>query len=348
MSPVLPSPDLGLTWRPISADDIDLWHALVSDIEAHDEPIERHDRDDLVEEQTDSPLKDPIRDSLIGVDGDGVACAFGQVTPLPGATMRRVFLWGGVHPKWRGRGVGRELLRWQTERAHESVAEQDGASTGTPWHILVTQEDKRPELGRFYEAAGYSEIRWFHDMVRPLGGEAPPLPAVAVPEGVELAPWTEDLDDAVRLAHNESFAGHWGSQPRDEQFWKSSITQHRAFRRDWSFVLLDPTQPAPDGRPEVAGYLASHAYPQDWEALGYSQGYVSLVGVRPAWRRRGLAPALLSAAMHAHEMDGIESAGLNVDAGNSSGALGLYARLGFRVQQTSVTWGLESPDVSVL
>ncbi|MEY2401938.1 MAG: hypothetical protein QOJ08_2049, partial [Ilumatobacteraceae bacterium] len=27
--------------------------------------------------------------------------------------------------------------------------------------------------------------------------------------------------------------------------------------------------------------------------------------------------------------------------GNSSGALGLYERLGFRVKQTSVTWGLE-------
>jgi mycothiol synthase len=338
---MLPSPDLGLARRPISIGDIDLWHVLISDIEAHDQPIERHDRDDLVEELTDGPLKDPTRDSLIGVDGDGVARAFGQLTPLPGTTMRRVFLWGGVHPRWRGRGVGRELLRWQTERAQESVTEQGAESNAMPWHILVTHEDKHPELGRLYEAAGYSEIRWFHDMVRPLGGQAPPVPDVAVPSGLELIPWTEDLDEAVRLAHNEAFADHWGSQPRDEQFWKTSLTQHRTFRRDWSFVLLDPTGSSVDDRSEVAGYLASHAYPQDWQALGYSQGYVSLVGVRPAWRRRGLAPAVLAAALRAYEADGIESAGLNVDAGNSSGALGLYERLGFRVKQTSVTWGLE-------
>jgi ribosomal protein S18 acetylase RimI-like enzyme len=221
------------------------------------------------------------------------------------------------------------------------VAELGDAAPQSPWRIAVSHDDRHPELGRLYEAAGYSPIRWFHDMMRPLGADAPPLPDVPLPPGLHLSPWTEDRDEAVRLAHNEAFAGHWGSQPRDEEFWRTSITEHRTFRRGWSFVVLDPTQPSADGHAEVAAYLASHAYPQDWESLGCSQGHVGLVGVRPRWRKRGLAPALLVAALRAYEADGIESAGLNVDAGNSTGALGLYEGLDFGVRYTTVTYGLE-------
>lgn len=123
--PTVPSADLGLTWRPISLDDIDVWHRLIGAIEAHDDPTERLDHGDLVDELTAGSYKDPERDSLIGLDGAGVARAFGHQTPLPGATLRRIFLWGGVHPEWRRRGIGDELLRWQTERARATLDEQE-------------------------------------------------------------------------------------------------------------------------------------------------------------------------------------------------------------------------------
>jgi hypothetical protein len=38
---------------------------------------------------------------------------------------------------------------------------------------------------------------------------------------------------------------------------------------------------------------------------------------------------------------GIESAGLDVDAGNATGALGCMGGLGFRVKKTSVSWTIE-------
>lgn len=336
--PLLPSPDLGLTWRPISVEDIATWHEVVQAIEAADEPSERMDPDDLVEELTDGSYKDPARDSLIGIDGDGVARAFGHVWLLPGATLRRVFLWGGVHPDWRGRGIGRQVLRWQTERAHEALAEQ---ASDVPWRIAVIHQQRLADRSALCAAAGYTAIRWSHDMVRPVGPDAPPIPDIDLPAGLEVAPWTDDLDEAVRLAHNEAFANHWGSQPRDAEAWKTWTIEHRTFRRDWSRVVLDPTQPE-DGRPAVAGYLSSHAYSQDWEAKGYTQGWVALVGVRPTWRGRGLAPALLAAAMRAYAASGIDSAGLDVDTGNATGALNLYTGMGFSVEHTSVAWALES------
>ncbi len=174
-------------------------------------------------------------------------------------------------------------------------------------------------------------------MVRELTTEgAPPVPDLEVAGAAACwRPWTEDLDEAVRLAHNEAFAGHWGSQPRDAEAWQQWGIGHSHARRDWSFVVLDPTREE-DGRPAVAAYTLSNAYTQDWEAQGYTQGWTGLLGVRPAWRGRRLAPALLAAAMRAFAADGMQKAGLDVDTGNASGALRLYEGMGYRVEHTSV------------
>jgi ribosomal protein S18 acetylase RimI-like enzyme len=183
-------------------------------------------------------------------------------------------------------------------------------------------------------------------MVRPLGDGATPIPEIPTTDGLQLASWTDDLDESVRLAHNQSFAGHWGSQPRDEESWRTTVTEHRTFRRDWSRVVLDAAQPDHQGRPAVAGYIAAHAYPQDWPARGYTQGWVSLIGVPPPWRGRRLAAALLAENMRCLMADGIAAAGLEVDTGNATGALDLYLGMGYVVERTSVAWALESPDAS--
>ena len=78
--PILPSSDLGLTWRSITVDDIESWNELVQAIEAHDQPSERSDQDELLDTLTGASYKDPQRDSLIGFDGDGVARAFGHLS----------------------------------------------------------------------------------------------------------------------------------------------------------------------------------------------------------------------------------------------------------------------------
>jgi mycothiol synthase len=346
--PFEPFADPGLTWRAITLDDIEIWHELVGAIEERDLLSERLDRDDLIEELTGGSFKNPARNTLIGVDAVGAARAFGHMDVLPGATLRRVFLGGGVHPEWRRRSIGSEVLRWQTARAREALTEQETADTNValiPWRIVGGHEERLTDRNALFAAAGYVAIRWFHDMVRPLGAGAAPIPEIMVPEGLQLAPWTEDLDDSVRLAHNDSFAGHWGTQPRDKMMWKESVTEHRTFRRDWSRVVIDATQPD-NGCPVVAGYLAAHAYPQDWPAKGYSQGWVSLVRVRPAWRGRRLAAALLAENMRCLETVGIDAAGLDVDTGNASGALDLYLGMGYAVEHTSVAWALESPSAS--
>ncbi len=68
----------------------------------------------------------------------------------------------------------------------------------------------------------------------------------------------------------------------------------------------------------------------DWEATGVREGWVGQLGVRRAWRRRGLATALLVRSMEAFRAAGLEAATLGVDTENPTGALGIYERVGFR------------------
>lgn len=341
--PVCPSPDLGLTWRPLTPADVPAWLGLQGAIEAADGATEHFDADDLLEELTVGSHKNAERDSLVGLDADGVPRAFGLNDLLPGDSLRRAYLFGGVHPQWRGRGIGRELLRWQRDQSRWAWSQQEREGTGDPlpWRVLVSHPERLEANSALARRLGFEPVRWFHDMVRELTTEgAPAVPEVEVPAPLRLTAWTAELDEAVRLAHNEAFAGHWGSQPRTAEAWQQFGIGHKNARRDWSFVVLDPSLEE-DGHPAVAAYTLSNAYTQDWQAQGYTQGWTGLLGVRPRWRGRRLAPALLAAALRAFAADGMAKAGLDVDTGNASGALRLYEGMGYRVEHTSVTWAVE-------
>lgn len=340
--PAYPSADLGLSWRPLTPDDVPAWAQLQKAIETADDAPERYEADDLLEELTVGSHKDPSRDSVVGIDADATPRAFGLNDLLPGDSLRRAFLFGGVHPQWRGRGVGRELLRWQRDQSRWAWAQQEhhGAEP-LPWRVVTSHPERLVANSALARRLGFEPVRWFHDMVRELTTEgAPPVPEIEVPAPLRLAAWTADLDEAVRLAHNEAFAGHWGSQPRTVEAWQQFGIGHRNTRRDWSFVVVDPTREQ-GGRPAVAAYTLSNAYTQDWEAQGFTQGWTGLLGVRPPWRGRRLAPALLAAALRAFAAAGMHKAGLDVDTGNASGALRLYEGMGYRVEHTSVMWAVE-------
>lgn len=325
--PLAPPRATALTWRPIAVEDVPAWLELVQAVEQHDDTSERNTADDLVDALTDGSWKDPATDTILGVDDQGLPQAFGVVEVRPGDTRTvRAFCWGGVHPRWRGRGIGREVLRWQEDRARRKVAD---AGRGLPAVMRVHADEHVVPARRLLERAGFRPERWFVDMTRPLDTDHP-VPEVALDGSLRLVPLADVPAEAVRLAHNESFAGHWGSEPRSPEDWQRSVVGSRYLRPDWSFVVLDGD--------EVAGYTVASAYEQDWEVQGYTCGWTDLLGVRPRWRRRGVAPALLAASMRAFAASGMERADLGVDTENGSGALGLYTRLGYRADRKNVAY----------
>lgn len=305
-----------LTWRPLRRDDIPAWHRLLQAIAEVDRPAEHHTPEDLADELFQGSWKDPERDTVAGFAADGSVRAFGQVLVQPGDLRTvRAFCWGGVHPEDRGRGIGTTVLAWQEAVARRKVAE---LGREVPRRAVVYVDEHVAATRRLLERHAFAAARWYIAMSRPLDGD---LPEVALDGALRLVPFSEELSEPVRHAHNEAFADHWGSEPRTREAWETAMVGSRWFRPDWSFVVLDGA--------EVAGYTLASAYEPDWAEQGYTAGWTDLVGVRPAWRGRRVGAALLAASMGAFRRSGMARADLSVDSENAHGALGLYERLGY-------------------
>jgi ribosomal protein S18 acetylase RimI-like enzyme len=308
-----------LQWRALGHELAESWFALHNAVRRADQRAEYLSETDLHDELSASWL-DLERDTRIGFDSSGVARAFGVVELRPGdVTLLRANAWGGVHPEWRGRGIGRAVLDWQRRRAAEQVTARRGdLGPDTRAILRADAPDGAAATEALFTRMGLVKVRVSLGMRREL---EKPIGRIAPPDGLALVPYEASMDEQVRTAHNTFFAGHFGFQPWSQETWRQWATGHRAFRPDWSFVVL--------ARSEIIGYIICAAYPDEWAAQGWTQGFITKVGTAPAWRGRGVAPALIMRAMTAFAADGMQYAGLDVDADNPSGAPRLYRRLVF-------------------
>ncbi len=273
-----------------------------------------------------SPWIDLSTDSLGGHDHTGVLRSYGVVEIRPGdRSCVRAFLAGGVHPEWRGGGLGRALVAWTEGRGRQMLAETD--RTG-PARLAAYVSESARDYRQLYAAAGFSPIRWYTDMRRDL---SEPLPEIAAVPGLDVVAWSPELDDTVRQAHNAAFMDHWGSQPHTAESWRAWVHgPHEA--PQWSLVALD-------GAGEVAGYLMSQRHSADLQ--GFASGFTAALGVVPRWRRRGLGSALLVRALALYLDGGMAYATLDVDAENPSRAHDVYERLGYRPTHGWVLYSVE-------
>lgn len=308
---------------------------------------------DEVAETFDAPVFDAAADTLVGLDPDGTMLAYAAVERFPtdGVTTLRSSVSGGVHPTRRDRGVGTELLAWATARARQALAAAgaDPLLAGVPRRISAHIDDNDPATRHaLLRAQGYEPTRYFANLLRDL---AEPVPTVDLEPPLRLVPWSEELDDAARLARNDAFRDHWGSQPRTPESWRA---YRSSFAPQWSFLVVDESvrdegseqerpgdRTVPPGTPYVVGLHMAGRYEHDWESQGYSAGYTDLLGVRRGCRGRRIAAALLTHAMRVFADDGMQRAELDVDTDNPTGAPALYARLGYTKSEGSTLYSLE-------
>jgi ribosomal protein S18 acetylase RimI-like enzyme len=132
---------------------------------------------------------------------------------------------------------------------------------------------------------------------------------------------------------DEAFQDSWGyvKRPEEEGF---ARFEHRVIQ-DPAF---DPTlwYLAMDGE-EIAGVAGCD--PQTGEDT--EMGFVSVLGVRRLWRRRGVGLALLHHAFGEFHRRGKKRVGLGVDADSLTGATRLYERAGMHVARQIVTYEKE-------
>ncbi len=310
----------GLTFRPLQETDLDRWLELVVRIAASEHAHWHETRSELAMcfEDAANPA---TANTLAGLDGSGAVRAYGRISKNRSGSTAHVF--GGVDPQWQHRGLGTAMLAWQEGRVLARFA-----ADGQP-AVLVrcyTQEGN-PAPTALLAGTGYSVARYFSEMLRPLAG----APVVPAPAGIRIVSFAPELAEGVRLAHNDAFADHWGSEPRSVQQW-GFLLRNEQFRPAWSAVALD------DATGEVAGYQLSLYDSERFGNEGREEGYTELLGVRRAWRGRGIAPALLADAMARYQDAGMDHACLDVDTENPTGALGLYERMGYRPLRRTLAW----------
>jgi mycothiol synthase len=264
----------------------------------------------------DALVADAATDTRLLHDTDGTLVAAALVgTPPPGGF--RVDLLGGVHPDHLGRGVGRELLAWQYERAARMHADRDPDGQ---WQAEVGVISSDGGARRLFERQGFAVARYFFDMVASTAGPR----AAALPDGLRAVPVTGDVAPALYEAHMEAFADHWGYQRRGYEAWLTLTLQAESFRPDLSRVAFDGG--------EIAGYLLAYV-DADPERI-----YVGQVGTRRPWRGRGVASALLADVLTAAGAAGFAKVCLGVDAESPTGAVGVYARAGFAEEFSFVAY----------
>jgi len=300
-------PDLPYGVRSATIEDLEATVALVNACALYDGGVPELTTTDLRQEWQTMEV---ARQTRLIVDGDGALVAYVE---LMDKEPTRISVYGCVAPLHRGRGLGSAIVRWTEEAAYLRLP---AAPAGARVSIGNWSQAADKSAAALFANMGYALVRRFWRMEIAME-ETPPTPVF--PHNVVLRTFQRGQDDrAVFEALEESFSDHWGHLPGNfEEF-----RHHRIDVAD-----LDPTLwlLAMDGD-EIAGFSLCS---QDEHA-----GWVHMLGVRRAWRRRRLGRALLHASFTAFYARGMHTVKLGVDAASLTGATHLYEKGGMHVTAT--------------
>jgi ribosomal protein S18 acetylase RimI-like enzyme len=211
------------------------------------------------------------------------------------------------------------------------------------WPALIADNERRLEqfalghpivLERYYQAwasdyqvdwiaalksSGYRVARRFNNMLYLLG-EAPTMP---MPAGLELRAVLPEHMREVWEAQKEMNAGLFENITEDwlDEKYPAWLANPENNPRFW--------QVAWDGE-QLAGMVLARIDEKEFDKRGGKHGYTEHIFVRPRWRGRGLASALIAHSLQVLKEQGVTEAELGVDAENESAAFRLYERLGYR------------------
>jgi mycothiol synthase len=221
---------------------------------------------------------------------------------------------GFVEPAARRRGLGGQLLRWSESRLRE-IASGHPREIDKTYHVWTT--DAVPGEIALFDAFGYRVARTLAAMTRPTSR---PMPEYSPPRGLEIRPARPEQYRAIWDAWEEAYRDHWGYTPRSEDDFASWQTS-RLFQPALWKIAWDGDQ--------VAGLVLNCIDKRRNDWIGVDRGYTQNVFVRRAWRRRGLARALLTESIRMFTDLGLSETYLGVDTASPYGADILYQSLGY-------------------
>jgi len=314
-----PKENSGLTFRGLQ-DESD--YPLLLSIIRSSHQADKSDEDVSLEhiERTFAPSGDfdPTRDVLIAflVDAPG-AIGYSRLGWYSSREdIRLYYQMSYLRQEFRGRGFWQVMIR-QNERRLLKIAKE---------HPFISQRffqawasDNQVDWISALENTGYQAVRRFNNMFFKLDD----IPDYILPTGFEIRPVKQehlrDIWEAQKEMNEglfENVAEDWGEEKYPGWLENASRTS-----RFW--------QAAWDGE-HLAGMVLAHIDIKEKEGQNQKHGYTEHIYVRPAWRQRGLASALISKSLQVLKAQGLNEAELGVDSENESAAFSLYQRMGYR------------------
>ena len=260
------------------------------------------------------PSFEPARDSLLVMDADGRAA--GTAGFYDGESLHIApYFFFRVRPG-QPSAVTDHLLAWGAWRAPQNVslAPQDARVA-----LHSDTASVNTEIIEALDRAGWHHERTSWIMEIDLVAAAP-LPEPAWPEGITVR--SADLAQDARPVHEaeaDAFSDHYGYVAQGFDEWFHFRTEFMTAEPELWILAMDGDQ--------IAGMaLCSSQRPGQPDL-----GWISTLGVRRPWRRRGLALAILHHAFQLLAARGKPRAGLGVDSQSLTGATRLYEKAGMRV-----------------
>lgn len=224
-----------------------------------------------------------------------------------------------VDPEHRRHGIGRALLE-------AVIAQCDGG------RLRLWAHGEQTGAGRLARSMGFTRGRVLWQMRRSLHA---PIPPIRVPAGFSIRSFETGRDeDAWVAVNNRAFSDH-----PDQGSWTMADLELR-MAEPWfdaaGFFL------GVDGSGAIAGFVWTKVHGAGSRHRGDGHrheaiGEAYIVGVDPAFQGKGLARALMAAALHYLQEQGLSQAMLYVDA-DQAGAIRLYESLGFTRWDTDVLY----------
>lgn len=261
---------------------------------------------------------DPYKDMIFAeVAGEMVGYSRGWWQDDP--PTRRVYKHNAfLVPAWRRKGIGLAMLGWMENRLKE-IAATHPPDLEKYFQVDVSQFQEGTAI--MLARAGYQPIRYFYEMMRPNLDDIPDLP---LPEGLEIRSVTPDHYQAIWKCVDETSQDEWGyTQPTEEAYQEWLANAH--FQPHlWQIAWDTATN-------QVVGTVLTFIDEEENKQFKRKRGYTEGIGVHRAWRRRGLARALIARSLQAQNAAGMSESALAADSESTSGVTRLYEGCGFQV-----------------
>jgi mycothiol synthase len=283
--------------------------------------VERVDSVEIVA-QNYANLKgcDPTTDMVFAeVEGEAIGYARGWWEhEVKGDYSYRNF--GFLKPDWRRKGIGTTLLKWV--EARQAVIAREHEHAQSP-HYQAFYNEEAIGTKALLLANGYKPVTYQATMVRP---DLANIPDIHLPEGIEVRPVTGEHVRPIFEASREAFKDHWGD---------SEMTEEDFNMIQWEFEHYDPSlwRIAWEGD-QIVAMVRSFINEEENKEYNRKRGWTENICTRKAWRRKGIAKALIAMSLQAIKERGMESAALGVHVENPNGAYQLYESMGFQVVRT--------------